>query len=390
MKPLFIKHLCTEYPQLNQNQLDELVSENLISPFKLKLSKTILEQAKLVVKNCYALRENEDYQLDVLSKLDPSIARDPKNKSICMSYDFHVNEEEQLKLIEINTNAAFLLLGYNLYKATNTPLPINDFSDLEIIENIKEELRLAQISSTPEIAIIDEDPEQQRLYVEFLVFDTLFKKHGLFSQILNLDSSLKEKFEDHLKNFNKSFNFIYNRSTDFLFSSEKSKFLRECISNSEIVISPHPREYSLLADKSRLIEWTNPLSPWYNKLSEIQKNLLKSTVLDNFVSTEVWSQRKKLFFKPLQSFGSKMSFRGESISRKLLDDIVSKEKILAQEYCPPPEMEFKIDNETIKLKYDLRFYAYKDRVQMCIARLYQGQVTNLKSKHGGFACVEFL
>jgi len=39
------------------------------------------------------------------------------------------------------------------------------------------------------------------------------------------------------------------------------------------------------------------------------------------------------------------------------------------------------------MKTDLRLYAYRDRVLGVTARLYRGQVTNLRTEGGGFAAV---
>jgi hypothetical protein len=42
------------------------------------------------------------------------------------------------------------------------------------------------------------------------------------------------------------------------------------------------------------------------------------------------------------------------------------------------------------MKYDLRCYAYQGKLQIVIARLYQGQTTNLKTTGGGFTIVKFI
>jgi hypothetical protein len=37
------------------------------------------------------------------------------------------------------------------------------------------------------------------------------------------------------------------------------------------------------------------------------------------------------------------------------------------------------------MKFDVRAYAYRDRVLLLGARVYEGQVTNLRSPGGGFS-----
>jgi hypothetical protein len=63
---------------------------------------------------------------------------------------------------------------------------------------------------------------------------------------------------------------------------------------------------------------------------------------------------------------------------------------VAQEFAPPAEVDVLQDGQNLKMKYDLRCYTYKDELQLVIARLYQGQTTNLKTVGGGFAIVDFI
>ena len=90
----------------------------------------------------------------------------------------------------------------------------------------------------------------------------------------------------------------------------------------------------------------------------------------------------------MQAFGAKQSYRGSSITRKNFDPMIDR-GFIAQEFIPAPEKTFETPEGPKKFKYDLRFYAYQDRVQSAVARLYQGQVTNLQTKDGGFACIRF-
>jgi hypothetical protein len=40
-----------------------------------------------------------------------------------------------------------------------------------------------------------------------------------------------------------------------------------------------------------------------------------------------------------------------------------------------------------EMKFDVRAYAYRDRVLLLGARVYEGQVTNLRSPGGGFSAI---
>jgi hypothetical protein len=388
MLQTYVSYLKNRFPKLPE-LTEGLISENLISPFVVHLPKSLLQQAQLVASSLFALRSQEDYQREVLSLMPATAQKDPGNKSICMSYDFHVGADGNLKLIEVNTNAAFLLMGYLLYQARHLPLPIADFDLNEFKENCLEESHLAR-QKMSSVAIVDESPTSQRLYIEFLLYKELFQEFGFETEILDL-SELQFK-DQSLRSDGRDFNFIYNRSTDFYLEELRSQSIRDAYESEKITLSPNPHEYALLADKRRLIEWSlaaHSLNSPYQEILPIAKNLLRANFLTTENSQELWSQRKKLFFKPLSSFGSKGSYRGEGISRSHFEQLLTSHSI-AQEYAPAPELLFEAEGyPATKLKYDLRFYTYKDRVQLVMARLYQGQVTNARTPLGGFAPVLF-
>ncbi|WP_415064217.1 hypothetical protein [Bdellovibrio sp.] len=381
----FIQQLRTAFPGLQQKPLEDIVSENLISPFTVQLPTSVLQQAQNIVSLLFSLREKASYQEHYRSLIEEKGLRDPGNKSIMMSYDFHLDENQNLKLIEINTNAAFLALGHQLYAMRGQPLPVPDFSLAEIGDSIRTELRLQakEPAKDLKVAITDEAPSQQRLYVEFLVYQELFKSFGWDSRILDY----RELFQDFQPEF------IYNRYTDFFLTEPSSAQLRQKFLNRDVCLSPNPYEYLLLADKQRLIDWVQPgflESQGFagDELSQLRQCLPLSYDLCPAQADEIWSLRKKLFFKPKNAFGSKQSYKGSSISRKAFDELLN-EGTIAQEYIAAPEQTFETPEGPQSFKFDLRCYAYQGRLQLVIARLYQGQVTNLRTPYGGFATTLF-
>jgi hypothetical protein len=383
LKEKFVSHLLKAHPTLVKEKLDEFIAPQLISPFQIELPLDILRQAQDFVRACFEMRESPAYLQFHANEIQARGLKDPGNKSICMSYDFHVNDQGQLKLIEINTNAAFLALGYEMYLARGSNLPVPDFSMQEMRECIEKEMALnGKKNSGPfKVAIIDEEPSQQKLFAEFLLFQAYFQEWGWPTEIADYRQVSKADF-------------IYNRFTDFYLGQESSQKLRQQFLDKEICLSPNPYEYLLLADKQRLIEWSSQ-NFWdqmpdkvQNLKSTIQKNILESRDLNQNISTEIWAERKKYFFKPKRAYGSKQSYRGASISHKAFESVLT-EDFIAQEYVPAPERSFSTPEGEQSFKYDLRFYAYGNRVQMALARLYQGQTTNLKSAYGGFTPVIF-
>lgn len=381
-KAAYLQQLKSTFPGLANQPLETLVADNLLSPFSVELPATVIEEARESIAALFRLRENPLYQKAYTPELAALGLKDPGNKSICMSYDFHVTPDHHLKLIEVNTNASFLPLGYEMYRSQGLPLPVDDFTLDEIRTCIESELKLNGKNTPPKnVAIIDETPEQQRLFIEFLVFQELFTQWGWHSKILDyreLDSAATD--------------FVYNRTTDFYFNNPESSALKAAFLNRQVCFSPNPFEYFLLADKQRMIDWSVPgnLASWNVSAADqalIQAVVPKSVSLDVANKEEVWGQRKTYFLKPKRAFGSKQSYKGASVSRKIFDEIAGQE-FVAQELVPAPEQVFNTPDGEQSFKYDLRCYAYQGRLQLIVARLYQGQVTNLRTPLGGFGCIK--
>ncbi len=379
-----IAHLQSQFSDLQMHPLADQISEQLISPFQVELPKSVLTQAQDFVQATFDLRQSEQYLQHYQTQLSDKNIIDPGNHAIMMSYDFHLDETQTLKLIEINTNAAFLAMGYEMYRMRGLPLPVADFTMAEIRDCILNEMQQwgSDKRQGLRVSIIDDNPQAQRLFVEFLLYQSYFKIWGF-------DVSI-----DDYRELSENVDFVYNRFTDFYFTQESSLHLKKMYCEKQICFSPNPFEYFMLADKQRLIDWVDPqfwsaFTDFDKQKNIIQKHLLSTAELTKENAEELWSQRKNLFFKPKQAFGSKQSYKGSSISRRLFDELTS-QSIVAQQYLQAPEMTFNLNQQEFKLKYDLRFYVYQNRVQLVLARLYNGQVTNLQTPMGGFAPVVFV
>ena len=92
------------------------------------------------------------------------------------------------------------------------------------------------------------------------------------------------------------------------------------------------------------------------------------------------------FFKPVDGYGGKAAYRGDKLTRSVL-----------QQHPRPPlrgaasraaeRAHHPVDGREVPLKLDLRNYVYDGEVQLVAARLYQGQTTNFRTAGGGFAPV---
>ena len=98
----------------------------------------------------------------------------------------------------------------------------------------------------------------------------------------------------------------------------------------------------------------------------------------------MWAHRGRLFFKPAAGFGSKASYRGTKLTRRVWDQIATGTYV-AQDLVPPSER--LLAKGAAPLKLDIRCYAYRGNVLLFAARRYQGQTTNFRTTGGGFAPV---
>lgn len=126
-----------------------------------------------------------------------------------------------------------------------------------------------------------------------------------------------------------------------------------------------------------------------NEAKTISSVTLKTENVKKYDVDQLWTDRKKLFFKPRRSFGAKAVYRGNSISKGMFQKIYN-DDYLAQEFVPPGEITLARGMGHKNFKYDLRFYVYQNKIQLVGARLFLGQVTNFQEDDGGFAPVIFV
>lgn len=375
--------LIDTFKNIDETRLAPFMSDNLLCPSPIELPRSLIGEFQQTIAAFFSLRSNPLYIHRYDQALNELNIKDPGNKSLFMSYDFHLTADYKPKLIEINTNAAFLTLAHYLYQAhdltTDLPFKIGDLKGL-FLEELKYQNKFP---TRPHILIIDENPSEQKMFLEFLIVQELIQSFGWQCSI------------DDISNYSKySPDLVYNRYTDFYLKNPESQILHKDFVGRKTCFSPNPFEYFLLADKQRMIDWTQAdfwdgLNVSVEEREFINRALPHTLSFKPELKEEIWNQRKKLFFKPKNSFGSKQSYKGASVSKKVFDE-VSNENFLAQELIPAPETTIITPEGPQNFKYDLRCYAYRDELQLVIARVYQGQVTNLKTRWGGFAPIKWI
>ena len=331
----------------------------------------------------------------------PAIARLGHNGPIgaFFGYDFHLNQG-RLGLIEINTNAGGAMLNAVLARAQRaccTAMEAMEPSvasvkafEQHIIDMFHKEWHLAgRTRPLASIAIVDESPEAQYLYPEFLLFKQLFERHGL-SAVIASPTSLEFR-NGVLWYGDLAIDLVYNRLTDFYLEQATSAALREAYLQQAVVLTPHPRAHALYADKRRLVLFSDAAQLQGLGVPQATQQVLLAHVPHTEVvnaadEQRLWSARRSLFFKPVAGFGSRAAYRGDKLTRRVWQDILAGDYV-AQAIVAPGERQVDKHDAEKTLKFDLRAYAYDGAVQWVAARMYQGQTTNFRTPGGGFAPV---
>lgn len=346
-----------------------------------------------LVRLLYRLSRDPVYRQRVYSQVPPVAAFDPGHDAVMMCYDFHLAESGP-KLIEVNTNAGGGLLAW---LARNPALPVAAGSlatrlKERLLETFAGEIRQFSggLKARPtRIAIVDEVPPSQYLYPEMCAFAELFKAWGVAAEIV--DPGQLEASAAGVRLAGDPVDMIYNRHCDFYLENDSMAGLRAAYLAGSVCLTPNPHVYGLLADKRRMLLWVDAGNRAAFSLRGRDQQLLAQTVpacalLADLDPAEVWSERKERVFKPVDSFGSRGVLLGEKISRKRFDELPGA-STLVQALVPPS---LTAVPGGAPMKTDLRLYAYRDRVLGVAARLYRGQVTNLRTPGGGFAPVKVI
>lgn len=320
-------------------------------------------------------------------------------RGVFLSYDFHVTDAGP-QLIEINTNAGGALLNAALARAqraccpaiagmTTDPIALGAL-DQTFVTMFFAEWRLARGDrDLRRIAIVDDNPQEQYLYPEFMLFKQLFLRHGVEAVIA--DPATLRLHDDVLWHEDEPVDLVYNRLTDFMLDEPAHAVLRDAYLNDAVVLTPHPRVHALYANKRNLAVLSDPERLQSFGVSEdIARTLLsgipRTEIVDASDAERLWRERRKLFFKPAAGFGSRAAYRGDKLTKRVWEQILAGDYI-AQALVPPAARLTGDHEAPHALKFDVRNYVYDGAVQFVTARLYQGQTTNFRTSGGGFAPV---
>lgn len=329
----------------------------------------------------------------------PEIARtERKTSAAFMGFDFHISPAGP-KLIEVNTNAGGAFLNIELHRAQDPCCDVaedylaarpsaGDLED-EVVSMFEREWSSARGGKPLRtMAICDTTPREQFLYPEFQLAKRLFESRGYVAHIT--DPSELRSAPDGLELNGERVDLVYNRLTDFYFDESGSSAIRTAYERDLAVITPDPHRHALYANKGNLAILSD--ADALHRLGasrEVADTLLRGVPRTREVAgceDAWWTDRKSWFFKPRNGFGSRGTYRGDKMTRRVFTEVMRGDYI-AQQLIPPSERLRTLGGTRESFKLDVRCYVYAGKVQLMAARLYQGQTTNFRTAGGGFAPV---
>ncbi|MFZ3142985.1 hypothetical protein [Psychrobacter glacincola] len=379
---------------IGANELNKLFSATPVF-----VPKTEIEAMERIVNAIESAARLPPYQERVLSWAPEIAAFDPGPIGALMGYDFHLGSDGP-QLIEVNTNAGGAFLNVALARAQKqccqpseqsfvTTKMLDGFEEAVTNMFIQEWQRQSATAMPNRIAIIDNDPKSQFMYLEFELAFQLLQARGIDTVIL--DPSELEYVDGALTAHGRKIDMVYNRLVDFAFEEPDHVLLKQAYLDGAVVVTPNPHVHAMLANKQNLslLSDSQTLRDW--GLDEaavecLERSVPRTKIVSRDDAAELWHTRRQLFFKPVSGYGSKGVYRGSKLTRRVFENILDEEYI-AQTFVPATERSLKIDDTVAIRKVDIRLYTYGGKLLLPAARVYQGQATNFRTLGGGFAPV---
>jgi hypothetical protein len=364
---------------------------HVISSSSALLPRSALFEMVRILRTLFDLGASPVYRGQVLP-LVPEIARfDPGHDAVMMGYDFHLTEQGP-RLIEVNTNAGGGVIACQAQGGlVDSGAAGQDRFRQYFLDSFEEDLvRHGRRSRLQRVAIVDEAPQEQFLYQEMVAYAEWLRSRGVAAEVV--DPGELQADAEGVRLQGEAVDLVYNRHCDFYLDSPAMAGIRAAYLAGTVCLTPNPFAYGLLADKRRMILWSDPealagLDLPARAVELLLRTVPRSRLLANIDRDQVWQERKELVFKPVTRFGSRGVLVGRKISRKRFDDLPPDET-LVQQFAPPSEVIPEGGGEAMKV--DFRLFAYRKRLLGVGARLYQGQVTNLRTPGGGYAPVRIV
>jgi len=346
----------------------------------------------LLVRLLYRIGYNSTYRRLALAAVPEWARFNPGHDAVMMGFDFHLTPAGP-KLIEVNTNAGGGLLALQASGGLD-PNPLRRLRE-RLHRSFREEwsrFPSASRAFPARMLILDDKPEEQYLYPEMLAFADLFREWGADAFIAGPEDLSADTGGVFLAG--EKIDLIYNRHCDFYLEEAALEGIRRAYLNRTVCLSPNPFTYALLADKRRSLLWLQPELQEQIGLTPRERTMVNATIPESHLLAEMdaqqlWRERREWVIKPTTGFGSRGVLLGKSLSRARFATL-DPQRTLVQRFIPPSTTVPAEEPDGPVMKTDFRLFAYRNRLLGIAARLYQGQVTNLRSPGAGFVPVKLI
>ncbi len=339
---------------------------SICSPINIEIKKSDAELMQEASVQLFSLLSSEQYRRFFLTHnnwFDASLLQVNHRPLSMIGVDFHITHEGP-KIIEINSNAGGLVTSAIWAHRHDHQRMHNALS--AFVLSMQESYREMTGNDLKTMAITDHDPEHQFTIYDFLLTKKLMESIGVRCDILDP------------KDLNSNYDFIYNRSCDFLLSSEDSQTMKSLYTSGDCCVAPNPYMFCLLSDKRAMVTINDFLSAHEGDYSALRSALLPCMHIRDFVATG--NRRSGWYFKHAMQYGGADVFRGRKLSVAKLQHILSEDYIVQKEAKPATVLY----NE-VPFKYDVRVFVWKEQVIDLSIRTYRGRITNFRTPEGGYA-----
>jgi len=355
-----------------------------VSPHTVNLPRAALRDMLRLQRTLEQLSRLPGYRRLLHDQLPETARFDPGTASVLMGYDFHLTDAGP-RLIEVNTNAGGGLFALQAALGAEPQLPAR----------LEQRLRAMFSAALPanrmpqRLVVLDDNPQEQFLYPEMQAFARRFESWGIATSIVGPQQLVADK--DGVFLDGAPVDLIYNRHCDFYLETEPLAGIRAAWLAGTVSLSPHPAAYGLLADKRRLCLFSNEeqlaaVGLDAAGIALLQRLVPTSRLLADFDPEALWKERKEWVFKPATSHASRGVLVGAKATRGRFLELDPQTTII-QRYVPPS---LTTAGNDAPMKTDLRLFAWTGHALGLGARLYHGQVTNLRTEGGGFAPIRLV
>ncbi len=382
----FLQYTKEKFPYLGFLAEEPTMTAAFVSESVVTVSLETLSLCRDFIRDFRKIADHPLYREQTVSVIpEGTVLDNPDSALLC--FDFYITPEGP-RLIEVNTNGAGYPTTALLYAAHElAPVPKSTDPFLSLRRMFEAEWGV--VVPGQRVVIVDEDIFAQRTMFEFKSYQALFQSWGYVCDIVNL-ADLSYEW-DRLMALGKPVDKVYNRCCDFYLTESGSRALARAVLDPNVCVSPHPSSYALMADKGQMIRLSQKenLEAYgcsSDVIARVQQVIPPVRSIRDESPETWWAQRKKFFFKPQNTYGSKAVYKGESMSRKKFETLLDQPYVV-QPYFQAGVTPVMRDGVEQMFRYDLRFFVYGEEVLMVAARLFQGQVTNFQTPGGGFAPV---